>query len=77
MNNLSQAYLLKNGFEQKQGDEEYFENVLTSKVPQVTIYVFTDSTCMQIGGSGEMKDLNIESEEQMTVFISALESVMQ
>jgi hypothetical protein len=78
MKNLSQAYLLDNGFQQKQGDEEYFENVLLGSTgPSMTIFIFTDSACIQIGGSGELKDLKIESEEQLTGLLTTLESVIQ
>lgn len=75
--NISENFLLENGFEKKQGDETYFESTLNSSEPSTTIYVFTDEVSMQIGGNGKLRTLSIDSEPQLLVFISNLQSFLQ
>lgn len=74
--NISENFLLENGFEKKQDDETYFESTLNSSEPSTTIYVFTDEVSMQIGGNGKLRTLSIDSEPQLLVFISNLQSVL-
>jgi hypothetical protein len=74
---ISENFLIQNGFEKKQADETYFENVLNSSEPSMTVYVYADMVCMQIGGSGSEKSLSIENENQLSQFIINLQSVLQ
>jgi len=75
--NISENFLLENGFVKKQDDETYFESTLNSSEPSTTIYVFTDEVSMQIGGNGKLRTLSIDSEPQLLLFISNLQSVLQ
>lgn len=75
--NISENFLLENGFVKKQDNETYFESTLNSSEPSTTIYVFTDEVSMQIGGNGKLRTLSIDSEPQLLVFISNLQSVLQ
>jgi hypothetical protein len=68
--NISENFLLENGFVKKQDNETYFESTLNSSEPSTTIYVFTDEVSMQIGGNGKLRTLSIDSEPQLLVFIS-------
>lgn len=74
--NISENFLLENGFEKKQGDETYFESTLNSSSPFTTVYVFSNEVSMQIGGNGKLRTLSIDSEPQLLVFISNLQSVL-
>lgn len=75
--NISENFLLENGFDKKQGDETYFESTLNSSTPFTTIYVFSDGVSLQIGGNGKLRSLSIDSEPQLLIFINNLQSVLQ
>lgn len=74
-NTLSQEYLTENGFIKKQSDEEYYESVICSSGPGVTIYVYQDSAVMVIGSGSEQK-LSIGNESHFSEFIQTMQKSM-
>jgi hypothetical protein len=74
-NTISQEYLLQNGFVEKHSDEVYYESVICSSGPGVTIYVYQDSAVMVIGSGSEQK-LSIGSENHFSEFIQTMQKSM-
>lgn len=75
--NISERFLLENGFQMRSSDETYYENVLSSSFPQTVLYVYTDAVCIQIGNEGKEKGLHIESEEQLSMFLLTLQDILR
>ncbi|MEE6130227.1 hypothetical protein V2E39_22705 [Chryseobacterium arthrosphaerae] len=72
---VSTEFLIQNGFQEKQSDEVYYESVICSNGPGVTIYVYHDSAVMVIGSGSELP-LSIKSENHFSEFIQTMQKSM-